>query len=350
MKLMKILTLSAVAAVVLAGTAVARDQIMIVGSSTVFPFSSAVAEEFGATTKYQTPVVESTGSGGGHKLFGVGVGEKTPDITNSSRKMKKSEFERALENGVDGITEVMIGYDGIALAHHKDNPELKVSRKDIFLAVAKLVPVNGELVENPYKMWQDINPALPAKPIRVYGPPTSSGTRDAFHELVMHVVAKKYFKDVYVAYLTEMGAKKPESAAYDEIRDDGAYIDAGENDNLIVQRLEKDSEAVGIFGFSFLDENRDKIQGAIVDGVVPEPTTISSGEYPISRSLFFYVKQAHLDVIDGMEEFVNLFVSEKMIGDRGRLKRIGLIPLPKDMREQVREDVKNWKKMTLEDF
>ncbi|MBU0679459.1 MAG: PstS family phosphate ABC transporter substrate-binding protein [Verrucomicrobia bacterium] len=324
-----------------AGLGQAREQIRIVGSSTVYPFSSAVAEEFGATTEFPTPVVESTGSGGGHKLFSQGVGDNTPDITNSSRKMKKSEFEANVKNGVGSITEVVIGYDGIAIAHNVDNDELTLSIDDLFRAVAALVPVDGELVANPYEKWSDINPALPDTAILIYGPPTTSGTRDAFHELVMHKAAKKY-KELY-----EPIAKKGE---YQAIRDDGAYVDAGENDNLIVQKLEKESHAIGIFGYSFLEENGDRIQGAVIEGVSPEPATISSGEYPISRSLYFYVKNAHLGVIPGLKEYVDLFVSEQMIGDRGYLKRVGLVPLPADQRAEVRKNVAEAKALTAADF
>lgn len=337
------------AAAVFAGVAEGRDQIRVVGSSTVYPFSSAVAEEFGATTDFKTPVVESTGSGGGHKLFGVGVGKNTPDITNSSRRMKKSEFETAGGNGVGDITEVVIGYDGIAIAHHVDNPELALRLDQLFRAVAKKVPVDGKLVDNPYRKWSDIDAALPDHAILIYGPPTSSGTRDAFHELVMHKAAKAH-KELYVLYLKSIGARKAEKGQYQEIRDDGLYVDAGENDNLIVRKLEKEASAVGIFGYSFLQENSERIQGALIEGVAPEPDTISSGEYPVSRSLFFYIKNAHLGEVQGLAEFVNLFVSEKMIGDRGYLKRIGLVPLPKVEREKLRDRISNWVVLTTADF
>lgn len=300
----------------------ARDQIRIVGSSTVFPFSSYAAEEFGAVTDFNTPIVESTGSGGGHKLFSEGVGTDHPDITNSSRPMKLSEFERNLENGVERISEIKIGYDGIAIAHSIDNPDLSLSLKEITLAVAAQVPQDGKLIRNPYTMWNQINPDLPAKKILIYGPPTTSGTRDAFEELVLEVATE------------EMEAY---DGPYTTVRDDGPYIPSGENDNLIVQRLTQDKDAIGIFGYSFLEENSGQIKGASVNGIQPEPDAISTGEYPISRSLFFYVKLAHLDVVPGLEEFVDLFISEKMIGSRGYLKRIGLIPLTKEEREALRE-------------
>lgn len=320
----KFLTLALVAAFVTMSTvaAHARDQIRIVGSSTVYPFASYVAEEFGATTGNPVPVIESTGSGGGHKLFASGTDLNTPDITNSSRRMKTSEFDKNMSVGNKDIVEVVIGFDGIAIAFNKANPDINLTRKDLTLAVAAEVPVNGKLVANPYKKWNEVNPALPAKPILVYGPPTSSGTRDAFEELVMDEVTKK---------MDEYGKK-----GYSKIRQDGVYVPAGENDNLIIQKLAKDKDAFGIFGYSFLEENADRIKGASVDGVTPEPVNISSGKYPVSRSLYFYVKVSHLDKVPGMAEYVDMFLSEQMIGTNGLLKSIGLIPLPDAERNAVR--------------
>lgn len=335
MKSLKILALVALSVFFMAaGNVLAREQIRIVGSSTVYPFSSYVAEEFGATTKFKTPVVESTGSGGGHKLFGEGVGENTPDITNSSRRIKEKELKNNIEKGIETI-EVKIGYDGIALAQNKDSEDLDLTRKDILLAVAEEVPVNGKLVKNPYKYWNEINPSLPKREILVYGPPTSSGTRDSFEELVMEEASKK---------IKEYGGK------YSKIRTDGVYVPAGENDNLIVQRLVKDKTAVGIFGYSFLEENSDRLKAAIIDNVEPTAENISSGKYPVARSMFFYVKKNHLGKVPGIEEYVDLFVSEKMIGGRGALKRIGLIPLPKSEREKVRADWQNRKVLKIEDL
>jgi len=328
--------LIAVAMVVLASSfASARDQIRIVGSSTVYPFASYVAEEFGATTKYPTPVIESTGSGGGHKLTWVGDGIDTPDITNSSRRIKVSEFQRAMENGVDGIIEVVIGYDGIVLANNNKAERLELSLKDILLAVAAEVPQNGKLVKNPYKYWDEINSELPHNEILIYGPPTSSGTRDAFEDLVMEAASEEI-----AAYGGE----------YTKIRQDGVYVPAGENDNLIVQRLTKNPNAVGIFGYSFLEENADRLQGAVVDGYEPTPENISSGKYPVSRSLFFYVKKAHIGKVPGIDAYVDLFLSEKMIGEYGYLKNIGLIPLPKEKRKEVRQNWENRKELKLSDL
>ncbi|EGJ50222.1 PstS family phosphate ABC transporter substrate-binding protein [Desulfocurvibacter africanus] len=310
-----------------AGVAQARDQIRIVGSSTVYPFASYVTEEFGSTTKFKTPVIESTGSGGGFKLFTEGMGDNTPDITNASRRMKGSEFERAQQNGVGDIVEAIIGFDGIAFAQNKSNQAMNLTLEELTLAVAAEVPQNGKLVPNPYKNWNQINSKLPARPIVVYGPPTSSGTRDAFEELVMeHTSTKGGLKDGY-------GGK------YTKIRQDGVYIDAGENDNLIVQRLAQDKNAFGIFGYSFLEENQDRIQGASINGVEPKPEAISSGKYPISRSLYFYIKKAHIGKVPGIKEYADLFMSEKMIGPKGLLKRIGLIPLPDDMRKKAQKQV-----------
>lgn len=334
----RILKTAAIAAAVIgvAGVAQAREQVRIVGSSTVYPFASYVAEEFGATTDYPTPVIESTGSGGGMKLFCNGVGEDTPDITNASRRMKVSEFERCVENGVTDITEAMIGYDGIAFAQSNTNEPIDLTLEQIFLALAAQVPVDGELIANPYTMWSEIDPSLPEREIIVYGPPTTSGTRDAFEELVMEAASE------------EMEAYGGE--AYTDIRSDGAFVAAGENDNLIVQRLSENTDAFGIFGYSFLEENGDTLSGASIDGVKPEPEAISSGEYPVSRSLFFYVKNQHAEEVPAMYEYANLFMSERMIGPMGYLKSQGLISLPEEMRAAQREAVKNHEKLELSDL
>ena len=321
--------------VVGSGMAHARDQVKVTGSSTVFPFSSYVAEELGATTKFPAPVVESTGSGGGHKLFGAGMGPNTPDIANSSRRMKDSEFEAAEKNGVTDITEAKVGFDGIAIAQNKGNAPMSITLEELAKAVAADVPVDGKIVPNPYKTWNEINAKLPARKIVFYGPPTSSGTRDAFEEMVVEKVCGKI-----------EGYEK----GYKKIRQDSAYVPAGENDNLIVQKLSKDKDAFGIFGYSFLEENADTIQAAAVNGVEPSPETVASGKYPISRSLYFYIKNAHYDAIPGLKEYVELFMSEKMIGKDGLLKGIGLIPLPDDARAKVRADVLAKKKLTLDEL
>jgi len=322
----------------------ARDYINIVGSSTVYPFATVVAEQFGKSTTYKTPKIESTGSGGGFKLFCAGVGVEHPDITNASRAIKKSEFDTCVANGVKEVVEVKIGYDGIVLANSKKAAPLKLTRKDIFLALAKDVPDPSgaeKLVPNPYKTWQDVNPALPAKSIEVLGPPPTSGTRDAFVELAMEEGAKEF------AWIKALKDKKKFAAIAQTVREDGAYVEAGENDNLIVQKLEANPNAVGIFGFSFLDQNMDKLQGSFVDGVQPTFDAIADGEYPVSRPLFFYVKKAHADVIPGIKEYLQEFTSEKAWGPDGYLSEKGMIPMPDAERAKYRIDVEKLQGLTM---
>ncbi len=322
-----------------------RDYISIVGSSTVYPFATVVAEQFGKTTTFKTPKIESTGSGGGLKLFCAGVGVEHPDITNASRAIKKSEFEKCQANGVTGIIEVKIGYDGIVLANSKKTAPLKLTRKDIFLALAKDVPDPGgaeKLVPNPYKTWKDVNSALPAIKIEVLGPPPTSGTRDAFVELAMEGGAKKF---TWIKAMKKKDKKKYKAICH-TIREDGAYIEAGENDNLIVQKLEANPKALGIFGFSFLDQNTDKIQGSFVDGVQPTFEDIADGQYPVSRPLFFYVKEAHVNVIPGMKAYLKEFSSEKAWGEDGYLSEKGLIPMPDDERKKFRTNANALRTLT----
>ncbi|WP_280553302.1 substrate-binding domain-containing protein [Halomonas sp. 25-S5] len=329
---------TAIAAAVMsvATVAHARDQIHIVGSSTVYPFASYVTEEFGAVTSNPTPVIESTGSGGGLRLFCNGVGEGTPDITNASRRIKLSELERCIENGVTDVTEVKIGSDGIVFAQSSTNEAIELTLEQLFLAVAAKVPVDGELVDNPYTNWSDIDASLPDREISIYGPPSTSGTRDAFEELAMEVPSE------------EMEAYGGE--AYTEVRSDGAYIDAGENDNLIVQRLSEDTDAFGIFGYSFLEENPNALIGTAIEGVAPEPEAISAGDYPIARSLWFYVKNQHADAVPPLYDYVDMFVSEAMIGKGGYLSDLGLIPLTEAEREQTREKVANRAQLEVDDL
>ncbi len=318
----------------------AREQIHIVGSSTVFPFSTTVAERFGRATAFKTPVVESTGSGGGLKLFCQGIGEKTPDIANASRRIKASEVALCDENGVAEIVEVKIGFDGIVLANSKRAARVELSLEQIFLALAKQIPVDGKLVENPNETWKDVDPALPDRKIEVLGPPPTSGTRDAFVEVAMEGGAKQI---PMLAALRKSDKKKFKSVAH-AIREDGAYVEAGENDNLIVQKLEANPDALGIFGFSFLDQNADKIQGTIVDGAEPTFENIADGKYAISRSLYFYLKKAHVGRIPGLREFVQEFTSDRASGEEGYLADRGLIPLPDEDRLTVRD---NSAKLTL---
>ena len=321
----------------------ARDYISIVGSSTVYPFATVVAEQFGKTTRYKTPKIESTGSGGGLKLFCAGVGVEHPDITNASRRIKKSEFDRCNANGVTGIVEVKIGYDGIVVANAKRAKNLNFSRKQLYLALAKDVPDpkgSNKLVPNPYRTWKDVDSSLPNVKIEVLGPPPTSGTRDAFVELVMEKGAKSF------DFVKKMDKKAFKAAAH-SVREDGAYIEAGENDNLIVQKLEANPNALGIFGFSFLDQNADKIQGSQVDGISPTFENIADGKYPVSRPLYFYVKKAHADVIPGMKEYLSEFTSEKCWGDDGYLSERGLIPMPAKERKQFSNNVKNLSDLSM---
>jgi len=325
--------------------AAARDYITIVGSSTVFPFATAVAENFGKTTSFKTPKIESTGSGGGLKLFCAGVGVGHPDITNSSRRMKASEFETCGKNGAKEIVEVTIGFDGIAIANSKKAKRFDLTPKEIFLALAKDVPNpagGNELIPNPYKSWQDINSSLPDAKIEVLGPPPTSGTRDAFSELAMEAGCEEFD---FIKAMKKQDEKKFKGVCHG-VREDGAYVEAGENDNLIVQKLLANKDALGIFGFSFLDQNTDKLQGSKVKGVAPTFETISSGEYPVSRSLYFYVKKAHVGQIPGIAEYVAEFTSEKAWGEEGYLADKGLIPLPKDMRAKVAASAKAMEPMS----
>jgi phosphate transport system substrate-binding protein len=333
---------------VLAVSSQARDQIKIVGSSTVYPFSSAVAEELGATSKYPTPVVESTGSGGGMKLFCAGNGMNTPDITNASRRMKAKEFTMCEKNGVTDITESVIGFDGIAFAQAKSNKPFSVTKKQLLLAVAKEVPSKdgSKLIPNPYKKWSDIDSSLPNREIIIYGPPKSSGTRDAFEDMILKGQTKKM--SVYTDIYKKTGNKTYKK--YKLIRTDGVYVPSGENDNLIVAKLNKNKAAFGIFGYSFLVENDDKVQGTKVNGVYPTPDNISSGKYPISRSLFFYIKNSHASKVPAINEYVKMFMSENMIGTDGILGEIGLIALPDDRREAIRTSVSKRVKLTLDDL
>ena len=314
---------SLLATLLVGGDAAARE-IRIVGSSTVFPFSAAVAEQFGRSTDFGTPVVESTGSGGGLKLFCAGAGLDTPDITNASRRIKPSEIETCAKNGVKEIVEVEVGFDGIVLANSRKAKRLSLTLDQIFRALAKEIPVNGKLVPNPNMTWKDVDPGLPDVKIEVLGPPPTSGTRDAFVELAMEGGA------VHSPMLAEL--KKKDDKAFQgvahAIREDGHYIEAGENDNLIVQKLEANPRAIGIFGFSFLDQNTDQLQGTVIDGVEPTFENISDAKYEISRSLYFYVKKAHVGKVPGIQEYVAEFTSDRAAGPDGYLAEKGLIPLP----------------------
>lgn len=376
---MKKLAYGLVAAATVANICVAsaRDTISVVGSSTVYPFATVVAERFGKSSDFKAPKVESTGSGGGLKLFCKGVGEASPDVTNASRRIKQSEFEKCQKNGVTDIIEVLIGYDGIVLANAKGTEPMELSRKDIYLALAKMVPgPDGKLIDNPNKTWKDVNAALPATKIEVLGPPPTSGTRDAFAELALEGGARKVDdiktlrklkadqKEEIAALVKKLGAEAAWAAVVEKkgakakgkdvvkiigrsVREDGAYIEAGENDNLIVNKLVANPNALGIFGFSFLDQNSDKVQGSVIDGKAPTFDAIAGGDYKVSRPLYFYVKKAHIGVVPGIEEYLNAFVSEDAIGPDGYLIDKGLIPLSEDKFEELAESAKSLKSLEL---
>jgi len=324
-----------------------EEQIRIVGSSTVFPFSTAVAEEFGRSTKFKTPIVESTGSGGGMKLFCSGFGFQHPDITNASRRIKNNEFKACTKNGIK-IIEVKLGYDGIVLANSKKGLLFNLTTRDIYLALADKVPADSEgltLKDNTYKTWQDVNKNLPNIKIEVLGPPPTSGTRDAFVELAMDSGAKTFTALKKLKSNSKEGKKEFKKIAR-TLREDGAYIEAGENDNLIVQKLEANPNAIGIFGYSFLDQNSDKLQGSKVNGIEPEFENILSGDYVISRSLYFYIKKNHIRIKPSILDLAEEFTSEGAMGFDGYLAEKGLIPLPEDEYEEVK--VNTLKQVELE--
>ena len=346
---MKQLLCSAIALVALGNIPVAlaqRDTISIVGSSTVYPFSTVVAERFGKSGSFNTPKVESTGTGGGIKLFCAGVGVQYPDVVNASRRMKQGELDDCRKNGVGEVVEVTIGYDGIVVANSIEAPIYDLTPKDLWLALAKAVPNpdgSETLVANPYKTWQQVNSALPATAIEVLGPPPTSGTRDAFAELAMEGGCKAF---PWIKAIKDQDEKKFKAICH-AVREDGAYIEAGENDNLIVQKLGANARALGIFGYSFMEENADKVQGSRIAGVEPSYETIADGSYPVSRPLFFYVKKAHVGVIPGIREFVDEFVSVRAMGEDGYLADRGLIALPPELYRSAVNDAKSMKLFSL---
>jgi len=347
MKLNFIILTAPVIALLMAGSLQARTNVEVVGSSTVYPFSTVVAERYGRASG-ETPKIEATGSGGGLKMFCNGIGTQYPDIANASRRIKKSEFDQCLSNGVTQIIEVQVGFDGIVLANSTESPAINLTRKDIFLALAKLVPESetGKLIENPYTTWNQVNATLPAVQIEVLGPPPTSGTRDAFAELAMEGGCNQIAS---IATLKKTDKNKYKAVCH-SIREDGHYIEAGENDNLIIQKLAANPDAFGVFGFSFLDQNADLVQGAIIEGVAPEFDSIADKSYPVSRPLYFYVKKAHLTVIPGIRGYLREFTSEKAWGDEGYLTDKGLIPMPRTMRNEVARRVSTETVLTAEDI
>ncbi len=358
--------------------AASREAISIVGSSTVYPFAAVVAERFGRATEFRAPTIESTGSGGGFKLFCKGLGTNTPDITNASRRIESGEIEDCRRNGVRDILEIPLGFDGIAIANSKQSPRYRLRLIDLYLALAKYVPgPDGKLVLNTYRTWRDVNPELPATRIEVLGPPPTSGTRDAFAELALGGGAvtidelrqlqglgaqdrEKILEigtrlglpvAVYEGLEQRMGSAPTGADLFRSIvyavREDGAYVEAGENDNLIVQKLRSNPDALGIFGFSFLDENSDQVQGAQVDGVEPSFESIAESTYPVSRPLYLYVKVAHVGRIPGIAQYLAEFVSTRAIGEDGYLPDRGLIPLAQGELQRVQATVKNLTPMVL---
>jgi phosphate transport system substrate-binding protein len=336
-----ILPLAAVAAIATAGAigqAEARDQIRIVGSSTVFPYTQAVAEEYANKTGNSAPVVESTGTGGGMKIFCQGIGEEHPDITGASRAMKKSEFELCSANGVDNVSEALLGYDGLSIAVSRKGEAIDLTKEQIFQALAAEIEVDGQVVDNPYKKWSEVDASLPDIEIQVFGPPPTSGTRDAFVELVMEEGCEAFAA-------IEALQKDRKGEVCSRMRQDGPFIEAGENDNLIVQRLNSDPGAYGIFGYSFLYENQDSLMPVKVAGVEPNFDTIASGDYGISRPLFIYIKNAHRGVIPGLEDFVAEYMSDAALGPDGYLSERGLVSLSDAKRQEVQDAVVNGKHM-----
>jgi phosphate transport system substrate-binding protein len=338
---------AALSALSLAGAAEARDQIRIVGSSTVYPFTTAVAENFGKSTGQKTPIVESTGTGGGMKLFCGGVGVDHPDITNASRRIKKGELETCQQNGVTDIVELNIGYDGLTLAQSKSAKPIQLTLAQIYLALAKEVPgPDGNLIPNPHMQWSDIDPSLPAVKIEVLGPPPTSGTRDSLHELFMEKGAEQIEA---MTKLKESDAKAYEKA-WKTLREDGAYVEAGENDNVIVQKLESNPNAVGIFGYSFLEENTSRLQGVPLGGVEPTFENIASGDYKGGRPLYVYFKKQHIGVVPGIQEFAEEYISPQALGEDGYLAAKGLVPLPADQFEKEAAKIRAMEPMKADEL
>ncbi|MDG1532622.1 MAG: substrate-binding domain-containing protein [Paracoccaceae bacterium] len=326
---------TAIFATTIVTPALARDEIRIVGSSTVFPYTQAVAENFVNSTGSPSPIVESTGTGGGMKIFCGGIGEKFPDVTGASRAMKSSEYELCQTNGVTDISEALIGFDGLSMAVSRDSDvEWNLSLEDIYLALAAQVPVDGEWLDNPHKTWADVNPDLPSIEILAYGPPPTSGTRDAFVELAMHEGCE------HLTFVKEGGFdSKWVKENCSRMRQDGPFVEAGENDNLIVQRLNADENAMGIFGYSFLYENLDALKGVQIEGVAPSTDTIADKSYPISRPLYVYFKNVHRGVIPNLEEFVEEYMSDDALEADGYLAERGLVALSDDARNDLQDDV-----------
>ncbi len=311
-----------------------RDYLTMVGSSTVYPFATVIAEQFGNDSKFKIPTVESIGSGGGFKLFCAGIGFEYPDFANASRKIEASELARCNKNGIKNIIEIKIGYDGIVLANAINGAKYSFTKEELFLALAEKIPQNGALITNPYQKWSDINPQLPNSDIVIYGMPPTSGTRDSFIEMVMNEVCDH--KQEFIAAFSD-SAKRSKKCKI--IRSDGKFIEVGENPNLIIQKLRNDKNALGIFGFSFLEQNQNAIQSAAINGVKPLFKTIADGSYKLSRPLFIYVKQEHINLVSGMKEMIMAIISKENLGNEGYLIEKGLVPLTNIELSKIRNEV-----------
>ena len=312
-----------------------RNQIKIVGSGTVFPFSALASETFGKTGKFKTPIVEATGTGGGFKLFCAGVGMDTPDIANASRRILPEEQDICAKNGVVSSSEFTLGYDGIAIARKKQSIALDITAHDLFMALARQVPKNGKLVDNTAQNWKDIAPSLPDQPIKVYGTSPTSGTRDTFVEIIMENTCKE-LPEFKAAYPDAKNLKN----ACGLLREDGKFIEAGEDYNATAQKLSNDPSAFAIFGYSFLEPNKATIQGLNLNGIEPSVKTIADGSYKLSRKLYIYVKNKHLAEVNGLVDYIREITSEAAIGPDGYLVDKGLIPLGDDERKQQQKAVK----------
>ena len=340
----KYLTLSGIIfSLLFSTTAQARDTLSLAGSSTVLPFARIIAEQLGKNPNFKTPVVESGGSSVGKKGVCDGVGTKFIDIGNASSRMKTKELAYCEKNGVK-LTEIKVGYDGIVVANSKKGKVLNISKADLGKALTAKVAINGKMVDNPYKKWSEINPSLPNVEIRVYGPPTTSGTRASYAEMVNE---KGYCKkdDEAKAALKAAGMKAKKCRA---MRTDGAFIEAGEQDNLIVQKLNEDNTAYGIFGFSYLDQNSDTLQGAVISKTAPTFENIASNNYSVSRALYYYVKHQHIGVVPGIKEYMAEWT--KHWGDEGALSDAGMIPMPKSERAKYKSAMTNLPVLTAADL
>jgi len=332
-------------AVLCASSAAAGDQVRIIGSSTVYPFTAAVAEQLGRTGGARPPVVEATGTGGGMKLFCASLSAQHASATNASRRMKKGEFEQCARNGVREIVEINVGFDGLTIAQSKQGPPMRLTLTQLFLAIAKEVPdPDGRLIPNPYRTWSDIDRTLPNVRIEVLGPPPTSGTRDSLHELFVQKGAEQLLP---LANLKRLDPKAFDRA-WKTLREDGLYVEAGENDNLIVQKIEANRNAVGIFGFSFLDGNVARLRGVALDGVEPDFENIAGGRYSGARRVYVYLKKAHLGVVPGLDKFATEYVSPRAIGEEGYLAKKGLVTLPKAEADAVRKAVSDMIPMSSE--